>query len=754
MAAMAEDAELDVDKGFLAGEWLIEPELNCLSRDGLEHHVEPKVMSVLLVLADHPNHVVTKEDLMAAVWQNTFVGDDALTRCVSILRRITEDDPHHPHFIQTVPKVGYRLVAPLVRPLVRPLSRPAPAQAHGNGQPRSVHSVESIAPTGSLRAGDAGRKPLLRKSSASPWRLWAAGALVLLVLASSLTLWWFRQSSIKSTEALAPLRVVQFTSSAGEQTQPTFSPDGSHIAFVQVAENGSSRQIYTKKIGSESLLPLMPGTDAQFSPAWSPTGRQIAYLSRSLNGLGLYIADIGADFTPRVPARKVFIPQQPSHWEQGALSWSPDAKSLIFPDHSGSQPNSSIFQLDLQTLEAHSITSPPPGWEGDLNPSWSPDGKKIAFTRASETAVRDIYWLSTADGKIHQLTYDHTNIDSLTWSADSASVIFSSNRAGKYALWKMGLGRSIPVRLQVGTEDAYQPAVGPIAGQLAYTQGSATWSIVRVEVPPGKGAAVQTTVLSSTQQDSAPSLSPDGRFFAMQSLRSGAQEIWVSSINGDSLRQLTFFAGPLTGSPSWSHLGNHILFDSRPDTHSHIFVVPASGGASRQLTFGNSNDIVPRWSHDDQTIYFRSNRGGRWQVWKMPASGGQAQPVTNADGIVPQESADGAYVYYTRGDEDGLWRMNTAGGHETQVLQQPAAGYWGYWQLTPWGLSYLDHEQGAYSIKVLDIGTGRSTTVATLQQRPGLYSGLSVAEEGRLILVTEERDADRHITLAESPQKN
>jgi hypothetical protein len=239
----------------------------------------------------------------------------------------------------------------------------------------------------------------------------------------------------------------------------------------------------------------------------------------------------------------------------------------------------------------------------------------------------------------------------------------------------------------------------------------------------------------------------------MQSLRSGTQEIWVSSINGDSLRQLTFFGGPLTGSPSWSHQGNNILFDSRPDTHSHIFVVPASGGATRQLTFGNSNDIVPRWSHDDQTIYFRSNRGGRWQVWKMPASGGQAQPVTNADGIVPQESADGAYLYYTRGDEDGLWRMNTSGGHETLVLQQPAAGYWGYWQLTPSGLFYLDHDQGAFFIKVLDIDTGRSTTVATLQQRPGLYSGISVANEGRLILVTEERDADRHITLAESAQK-
>jgi Tol biopolymer transport system component/DNA-binding winged helix-turn-helix (wHTH) protein len=725
------------DSGFLAGDWVVQPELNSLSKDGLEHHVEPKVMSVLLVLAEHPNHVVAKEDLIAAVWQGTFVGDDVLTRCISILRRITEDDPHSPHFIQTVPKVGYRLVAPVSLPAADATTGSAP-------------SFEPAPPQPSIIAGPA---PGPQSKRPLPARSWTLAALAILILGSLAAAWRYRQATIKSTDVLGASRVVQFTSSAGEQTQPTFSPDGSHIAFVQTSEAGSSRQIYIKKIGSETMLPLVPGADAQFSPAWSPTGKQIAYLSRSPNGLGLYVVDIGADFRASGAARKVFIPQQPSHWEQGALSWSPDARSLIFPDHSGSQPNSSIFQLDLQSLDAHSITSPPPGWEGDLNPSWSPDGKKIAFTRASETAVRDIYWVSTTNGKLHQLTYDHTNIDSLTWSADSASVIFSSNRAGKYALWKMDLDRSTPERLGVGTEDADQPAVGPVPGQLAYTQGSAIWSIVRVDIPPGKGAAVETTVLSSTQQDSAPSLSPDGRFFAMQSLRSGSQEIWVSSISGDSLRQLTFFGGPLTGSPSWSHLGNNILFDSRPDTHSHIFVVPASGGATRQLTFGNSNDIVPRWSHDDRTIYFRSNRGGRWQVWKMPAAGGQAQPVTNADGIVPQESGDGAYLYYTRGDEDGLWRISTAASHETRVLQQPAAGYWGYWQLTPWGLFYLDHEQGAFSIKVLDIGTGRSTTVATLKQPPGLYSGLSVADEGHTILVTEERNADRHITLAESTQK-
>jgi Tol biopolymer transport system component len=446
----------------------------------------------------------------------------------------------------------------------------------------------------------------------------------------------------------------------------------------------------------------------------------------------------------------VFIPEEPSHWEQGALSWSPDGKYLVFPDHSGTQSNSSIYQLKVQTGEAHSITSPPPGWEGDLNPAWSPDGKKVAFTRASETAVRDIYWISLANGQVHQLTHDRMDIDSLTWSADSASVVFSSNREGKYALWRMGLNQNAPVRLSVGTEDAYQPAIGPKPGEMAYTQGATIWNIVRLEPGARNAPAKITTILSSTLQDSAPSLSPDGRSFAIQSLRSGTQEIWISSIRGDALRQLTFMGGPLTGSPSWSHEGNNILFDSRPDGHSHIFVVPASGGQPKQLTFGNNNDIVPRWSHDDLTVYFRSNRGGRWQIWKVPSSGGAAQPVTSLDGIVPQESPDGKYLYYTRGDEDGLWRITTDGSPETQVLQQPSANYWGYWQITAQGLFYLDRTQSTASIRILNPETLQSTTFVVLPHSPPPFAGISVAHEGRVVLMTDEqRNSGRHITLVE-----
>ena len=239
--------------------------------------------------------------------------------------------------------------------------------------------------------------------------------------------WKERTSSAKRAISF---RTVPFTSYPGVQTEPAFSPDGQSIAFVRVSEDDRSRRIYIKRIGSESMRELTHDMDEQYSPAWSPDGRQIAYLDISKNGLGLYIADIDSS----TPARKVFIPQEPSHWEQGALSWSPDGKSLIFPDHMGSSPNSSIFRLDLDSLRVQSITSPPAGWEGDLTPAYSPNGKYFAFSRASETAVRDIYWIALADGSLHRLTHDRMNIDGLAWNRDSSAILFSSNRGGKYSL--------------------------------------------------------------------------------------------------------------------------------------------------------------------------------------------------------------------------------------------------------------------------------------------------------------------------------
>jgi Tol biopolymer transport system component/DNA-binding winged helix-turn-helix (wHTH) protein len=714
---------------FRVGEWTVQAELNSLTRDEVVRHIEPKVMKVLLTLSAQQGRVVSKEELISAVWPDTFVSDDVLTRCISILRRITEDDPHTPHFIQTIPKVGYRLVAPISE---------LPTET-----PDNLASLRDSSNLASVTL------PEPSQTSSQPGRLrigWMVLAAVL-ILVMFFAMWSYQRAKAKPAGASSSFRTIQFTSYSGEQTQPAFSPDGRQIAFVWIAEDTASRRIYIKTIGTEEVKQLTSDADEQFSPAWSSDGRQIAYLARSKDGLSLSVANVDSQAAPH----KLLIPQEPSHWEQGALSWAPSGKSLIYPDHSGTAPNSSIFLLDLHTFSTRSITTPPPGWEGDLNPAYSPNGKWIAFTRASETAVRDIYFMSTATGELHQLTHDHMNIDSLAWAADSSFLIFSSNRGGKYGLWKIGLNDKLPERLPVGTEDAYQPAVGPKAGELAYTQGSAIWSILRLQQSSGKEASVQSdSVLTSTQQDSAPSLSPDGRFFAFQSRRSGNQEIWIASQAGDQLRQLTFMAGPLTGSPSWSNQGNKILFDSRPGGHSHIFCVSAAGGSPKQLTFGDANDITPRWSHDDQSIYFRSNRGDRWQLWRVPAAGGDPQPVTTGDGIVPQESPDGKWLYYTRGDEDGIWRVPPAGGAETQILTQPSAGYWGYWQITSRGILYLDRGASSSAIRLFNPDTKITSLYAMLKQTPPVYAGLTVAQDGKTVLLTDQHDAGRHITLIQA----
>jgi TolB-like protein/DNA-binding winged helix-turn-helix (wHTH) protein len=91
--------------------WLVQPSLNTVSQGGKTFHIEPKVMEVLVCLARHAGETLSKQTLLQAVWSDTFVTDDVLTRAISELRRVLEDDARESRFIQTISKRGYRLVA-------------------------------------------------------------------------------------------------------------------------------------------------------------------------------------------------------------------------------------------------------------------------------------------------------------------------------------------------------------------------------------------------------------------------------------------------------------------------------------------------------------------------------------------------------------------------------------------------------------------------------------------------------------------
>jgi len=142
-----------MDRDFRIGVWLVQPGLNCISDSAGAHHLEPKVMQVLVHLANHVNEVVSKEELMRVVWPDTFVTEDVLTRCISALRKALDDDPKEPKYIQTIPKSGYRLIAE-VRSVIQQESLPAEPAVESTSRRRrllvAVGAVVGFALLGAL----------------------------------------------------------------------------------------------------------------------------------------------------------------------------------------------------------------------------------------------------------------------------------------------------------------------------------------------------------------------------------------------------------------------------------------------------------------------------------------------------------------------------------------------------------------------------------------------------------------------------
>jgi TolB-like protein/DNA-binding winged helix-turn-helix (wHTH) protein len=102
-----------LNHAVFVGDWLVEPELNSIQRNGEKAHLEPKVMEVLVCLIEADGSVVSKEQLIRQVWQDTFVTDDVLKVSIWQLRKAFHDDSKHPTVIETIPKSGYRLLLPL-----------------------------------------------------------------------------------------------------------------------------------------------------------------------------------------------------------------------------------------------------------------------------------------------------------------------------------------------------------------------------------------------------------------------------------------------------------------------------------------------------------------------------------------------------------------------------------------------------------------------------------------------------------------
>jgi DNA-binding winged helix-turn-helix (wHTH) protein/tetratricopeptide (TPR) repeat protein len=105
---------MTLDSDFRLGDWIVKPHTNSVVGPKGEAHVEPKAMQVLSFLASRPGEVVTKQEILTDVWEGTFVSDEVLPNAIWELRKALGDDAKRPRFIQTLPKKGYRLIAPVL----------------------------------------------------------------------------------------------------------------------------------------------------------------------------------------------------------------------------------------------------------------------------------------------------------------------------------------------------------------------------------------------------------------------------------------------------------------------------------------------------------------------------------------------------------------------------------------------------------------------------------------------------------------
>ncbi len=730
--------------GFCIGEWHVQPQINCVQRDDTSIHLEPKVMQVLVLLAANQGEVISKERLLQTVWSGVFVGDDVLTRSISEIRRVLADDARAPHVIQTIPKTGYRLIASVsfdsqVDPQALKEFVAQPALVTIVSDPESAGTSSIVHST--TEAAESGIDPAIRQR-----RLLFAILIMIMCALLGGTLFWFFKPESKTKDLRAAYKTVPFTSYPGSEGQPAFSPDGNQIAFVWNGRNAENKNIYVKIVGTATPLRLTTDPADDLSPTWSPDGRFIAFVRRSKNQSSI-------DIVPAIGGaeRKVYTLSDMTSWEYGGLAWSGDGKYLIFPDRLSLADPSALFSLFLDTLKVKRLTTPPKSWDGDWTPVVSPDGSKIAFLRDPGSAARDVYVMDASGGVPRRLTSDGRLILGLTWTKDGRNVVFSSNRDGGFSLWEVPVSGGTPVRLEVGGENAYSPAISHHGSLLAYSHGTGKWDIVRVDLRSSARKIITDQILSSNEEDSAPQFSPDGTEIAFQSWRSGAQEIWICAADGSGLAQVTSFGGALTGSPHWSPNGHRIAFDSRPNGRAHIYVVAPDGGVPHPLTSGDYNDIVPSWSPDGKWVFFGSNRSGSWEIWKVLAAGGSPRRVTASGGMIALVAPDGQWIYYTKSGMAGLWRISIAGGPEQQVLKDPPNGFQGYWDITKDGIYYLDAEGTQSSIDFVPFSApDRVTRVHLLDHVPTPLSGLSVSSDGRWLIYADMAEASSNITLVEN----
>lgn len=466
----------------MLGEWLVEPDLNRLSRQGESIHLEPKTMAVLTYLAERSGAVVSVDEIVAAVWDDRPMGDNPVYKTVAKLRKALRDDTDKPTYVVTVPKKGYRLVA-VIR---QPGRAPAPAE-------RAVR--RQILPV-------------------------ALGVLLGVALAAGF-LW-------RPADKVASIRPI--SSFARSHSQPSFGPDGASIAFV--SDSDGVPHVWILDAGADQPRQLTDGDASDRRPRWSPDGSSVLFVRAggvwSVAPTGgepiellrdatnpnwsrdgsrvvferryeVWTADASGGDQQRVPG----IPRRELALEARWPAFSPDGSRIVFFD-SAETPEGDLTMLELATGESEQLTSSPALGGA---PVWSPAGDEIVYS-SQRGGVRTLWSVNPDSRMSRPLLTGSGDDDFPDFSPDGVRLAYSNSRE-RFVLLRSDFRTGEEDRLYESRLTLLGPELSPDRQTIAFF-GEVTTGGFQIHTIPAAGGDIATVTSAPGVAHALPRWSPDG----------------------------------------------------------------------------------------------------------------------------------------------------------------------------------------------------------------------------------------------------
>jgi Tol biopolymer transport system component/DNA-binding winged helix-turn-helix (wHTH) protein len=651
----------------------------------------PKTCELLAVFIENAGQILTKEDLMSTVWADTFVEEANLSHHIAVLRKSLGETKNGGKFIQTIPRKGYRFVAPVS------LSPPQDTLEITVSERTTTQFIEEIENGESLAPSSKPPLPVslnrrLKAAGQPPNRAPIYFSIALLLIAGLAFFVWFKSASTNSTEQIQnpksqnpnPLTVTRVTNS-GKVGASSISPDGKFVAYAQNHTDGVGT-LYIRQTDTNFERRLVTHERGEFgTTAFSPDGMFVFYAVRDAThpNYGVYrVPVIGG-----APVRLVENPRE------AYFAISPDGSQAAIIRDDPEQKQSSLVAVSLDGSGAEQILVTRSLREMQLLPggTWSPDGQQFvlpvrtaAATNNYSQSVTNVMLCDVATGQLRNFTEETwLGFGIMRWMPDASGVVvigtrprvrnqiyFISNPSGEvsrlvndangYGNYGLGItadGSTMVVDVwefqgRIWTMDAsgdMKTAVRLPAGDTTISAGLTTLPDGRILYSTrtdsnfdlwtlGESDAEAKPLTSDAFYDDGAVASPDGSFIVFASDRAGAGTSHLFRINADGSRiaQLTF-GESFEYSPDISPDGNWIIYHSRgydqtlADWTNTIRKIPNAGGAPVQLFEGG---LAPAFSPDGESfscIVPEDNYRGKIAVISARGGSDAAEPIKAFD---------------------------------------------------------------------------------------------------------------------------